>query len=104
MRVLAQQIESTINSGERQKAAQTPTYKAGQITIGIDERGPALIVAGTADLFKTVRELVKQLENLRPQARETKTMVIPIKNIPPADMKRILEQVINQNKGAQQVK
>ena len=104
MRILAQQIESTINSGERQKATQNPGYKPGQITIGTDERGPNLMVAGSPELFKTVRELVKQLESSRPQSLETKTVVIPIKNIPPADMKRILEQVINQNKGAQSAK
>ncbi len=98
VRALAEQIMQTINQGEAIKTRQNPGYRAGQVMIGIDERGPSMMVAGSPELFPTVRDLVEKLR--RPEPRTSKTMVIQTKNIPAADMKRILEQVINQNKAA----
>ncbi|HSW44231.1 MAG TPA: secretin N-terminal domain-containing protein [Phycisphaerae bacterium] len=95
---LAREIERTINMGERLKAQQQPGYRAAQLAIGVDERSPALIVAGSPELFPMVKGLVARLQEMKPSGGTT-ARVIPVRNISPQDMKRVIQQLIDQQQG-----
>jgi type II secretory pathway component GspD/PulD (secretin) len=99
-KTLADMLRNTINEGEKNRLAQSGVYRtAPQVTIGIDEQGPALIVAGSPELFKKVRELVAKLDDVRPvEGNNSATIVIQPRNLKADDMKRILNQVIQQQK------
>ena len=93
---MATEIERTVNAGERY-AAQEQGRKAGAVAIGVDERGPALIVAGTPQLFASVDKLVEQLISLNPAGMPLQPRIVPVSSgISPEDMKRVLEQFIDQ--------
>jgi type II secretory pathway component GspD/PulD (secretin) len=96
---LSKTIESTVNNGELYKQQQQKSYKAGRVSIGFDERVPALIVAGTPELFKQVESLVTELDGMKPTALP-RTIIIPVGD--PAGMKRVLDQVIQQHTGTKQ--
>jgi len=81
--------------GEQMKARQQAGYKPAQVAIGVDERVPALLVAGSPEMFDTVRKLVNTLQDMKP-TRGVSAKVIPVRNIPPQDMKRMIEQLIDQ--------
>ncbi|MBI4580349.1 MAG: hypothetical protein HY718_11645, partial [Planctomycetes bacterium] len=99
---LARDLERTINQGESYKEQQQRGYRGGRISIGVDERVPALIVSGTPELFAQVDQLVKDLDVMKP-ASVQRTIIIPAKgNVSPADMKRILDQVVEQQTGMKQ--
>lgn len=99
--VLSRQIQETVNNGELFKQQQQKTYRAGRVSIGFDERVPALIVAGTPALFKQVEMLVHELDSMKSMG-SPRTLVVPVKGLSPADMKRALDRVIEQHNGVKQ--
>ena len=96
---LARQIESTINKGESNLAKMQQGYIARQVAIGVEERVPALIVAGPPDMFDQVEQLVTTLKTMKPDGGAPAALVIPVNNIPAADIKRVLDQYIQQQRG-----
>jgi len=100
-RQLASEIEKTVNTGEQAKQRQQPGYKPGQIAIGVDERVPALMVAGTPSLFPTVKQLVDKLQEMKPTSGMSARVVRPV-NIAPQDMKKVLDQLIEQQRSGGQ--
>jgi hypothetical protein len=97
---LAREIERTINQGEQLKLRQQPGYRPAAVAIGVDERSPALIVAGSPELFPTVKNLVDKLQSFKPSGGYT-ARIIPVRNIPAQDMKRVIQQLIDQQQGRQ---
>ena len=101
VRALADEIERTVNLGERYKASKQVGYKPAQVAIGVDERVPALLVAGSPEMFDTVRKLVNTLQDMKPTGTYS-FKVIPVRSgIPPQDMKRMIQQLIDQQRGGQ---
>jgi type II secretory pathway component GspD/PulD (secretin) len=98
---LAREIERTINQGELVRARQQPGYKPAAVAVGVDERGPALIVAGSPELFPTIKSLVAKLQSFTPAGGYT-ARIIPVRNIPAQDMKRVIQQLIDQQQGGSQ--
>jgi type II secretory pathway component GspD/PulD (secretin) len=92
---LATQISRVVNDGERQKAAQLTGYKPAQVSIGYDERTPALLVSGSPELFKTVHDTIARLEEMRPSVNgpSRATQIIRVNNMNAADVKRIIDQL-----------
>jgi type II secretory pathway component GspD/PulD (secretin) len=99
---LARQIEETINQGERYKQQIQKGYRGGQVKIGYEERVPALIVAGTPELYPQVERLIADLYSKTPDFGSQRTVIVPVKAIPPSDLKRILDQVIEKQTGTKQ--
>ncbi len=97
---LAREIERTINTGERLKALQQPGYKPASVAMGVDERTPALILAGSPELFPTVKQLVEKLQGFKREGGYA-ARVVPVKNIPAQDVKRVIQQLIDQQQGQQ---
>jgi type II secretory pathway component GspD/PulD (secretin) len=95
---LAREIERTINQGEMLKARREPSYRPAQIAVGVDERTPALLIAGSPEMFPTVRHLVERLQEMRPSGNFT-ARVIPVRNVAPEDMQRVINDIINQQQG-----
>jgi len=96
---LARQIETTINRGETNLARMQKGYIARQVAIGVEERVPALIIAGPPDMFEKVEQLVAELQLMKPSGGGQTAMVIPVNNIPAQDIKRVLDQYIQQQQG-----
>ncbi len=90
---LAQEIERTINRGESYSARQRPGKRPGQVAIGVDTRAPALIVAGSPELFPAVQKLVDTLQELEPAGRMG-ARVVPVNNVPSRDMQRVLIEML----------
>jgi len=101
VRSLASEIERTINQGERLKAAKQVGYKPAQVAIGVDVHAPALLVAGSPEMFDTVQQLVDQLALMKPKGGYS-AKVIPVRSIAPKDMKRMIQQLIDQQSGGKQ--
>jgi len=99
VRQLAREIERTVNQGESFLAKSQPGYRPGQVAIGVDERAPALIVAGSRHLFDTVTKLVDELQSLRPSGAVAQPMIIRIKHGQSEEIKKALQQFINQQSG-----
>jgi len=97
---MAKMIQDTVNNGELAKQQLQKSYRAGRVSIGYDERVPALIVAGTPDLFKQVEALVNQLDGMNTNG-SPQTIIIRTKS-DPAKMKTILDQVIERHTGVKQ--
>ena len=70
------------------------------MAIGADERSPALYVTGSPELFPMVKTLVEKLQSSRPTTAYT-ARVIPVRNIPAQDMKRVIQQLLDQQQGRQ---
>jgi len=100
VKALAREIETTINQGEQIKLRQQPGYRPGAVAIGADERSPALYVTGSPELFPMVKNLVEKLQSSRPTTAYT-ARVIPVRNIPAQDMKRVIQQLLDQQQGRQ---
>ncbi len=97
---LARSIEQTINMGEQAKARQQPGYRPRSVSIGVEDRIPALMVGGSPELLPSVRQLVEQLQSLKgTTAQPQRAMVIPLTNVQGADVKRILDQLIEKQTG-----
>jgi hypothetical protein len=96
---LAQEIEKTVNAGENFLAKSQPGYRPGQVKIGVDERAPALIVAGSPHLFGNVTKLVNELQSLSPSGTVSQPMIIRVKHGQGDEIKKALEQFINQQQG-----
>jgi len=101
VRAMAREIEQTINQGERYKQSKQVGYKASLVAIGVDERVPALLVAGSPEMFDRVRKLVGTLKEMKGTDNSYSAKVIPVRNIPPQDMKRMIQQLIDQQHGGQ---
>ncbi|MBN1488389.1 MAG: hypothetical protein JXA69_00605 [Phycisphaerae bacterium] len=95
---LAAQIEQTINTGQRYMATQTGT-KPLQISIGADERTNSLLVSGSPALYPEVEKLVAQLEKMKPPGG-TGVLIVPLKNVRPDDVKRVIDQLQQQQQGS----
>jgi len=95
---LAREIERTINQGELLKSRREPSYRPAQIAVGVDERTPALMVAGSPEMFPTVRQLVSRLQEMRQEGNYT-ARLIPVRNIPADDMRRVIQDLIDQQQG-----
>ncbi|GMU23449.1 MAG: hypothetical protein AMXMBFR13_35270 [Phycisphaerae bacterium] len=95
---LAEEVENVINEGERAKARQQRGYQAGQVEIRVDPRGGAMIVGGSPSLFDTAEKMVEDLTRIRP-GRTSGAVVVPVRNLTPQDVKRILDQVIQNGNG-----
>jgi len=65
----------------------------------VEERVPALLVAGSPELFPVVKKLVSTLQELKPVGSGQRAMVIPVRNVPSQDVKRILDQFIEKQTG-----
>jgi type II secretory pathway component GspD/PulD (secretin) len=96
---LARELEKTINQGEQLKLRQQPGYRPAAVSIGVDERTPALILAGSPELFATVKELVTKLQTFRGEERPVTARIVPVKNMPAQDLKRVIQQMIEQQQG-----
>jgi len=98
---LAKEIEKTVNRGESLKARQIPGYRPAQVTIGVNERIPALIVGGSPELFDTVRETFKTFDELKgTEDTAQKALVVPIRNMPARDVQKILQSIIEKQQGS----
>jgi type II secretory pathway component GspD/PulD (secretin) len=96
---LSKTIERIVNDGERQKEQQQPGYKGGRVAIGVEPRVPALIVAGSPELFDQVEKLVQDLDGMKPNSLQ-RTVIIPTKgSVDPAVLKRVLDQVVEKQTG-----
>jgi hypothetical protein len=94
VRTLAREIAQTINEGERM-AAQAGNRKPNQVAIGVDDRAPALIVAGSPQMFDQVDRLVRELHSMGPADGQIgMPTIIRTKNIPAEDVKNIIERLM----------
>lgn len=104
VKMLATEIETRVNTGEKIKAQQLPGYRPAQVSVGADERGPALIVTGSPELFPVVRDTVTKLEDVRPVSQGAGTIVVTPRFMQASDVKRIIEQMVRAQKPGQQQK
>ncbi len=95
---LAQQIEKTINAGQQQRARENPGLTPMAITVGSDTRTNTLMVSGSPGLFPEVERLVSQLEKMKPPGG-TGVLIVPLKNVRPEDVKRVIDQMQQQRHG-----
>lgn len=96
---LARQIEQTINNGERAKRTAQQGYIPREVAIGAEPRTNALLVTGPSDMFPMVESLVTQLKDLKPPSGSMRAIAVPVKNLSPRDVERVLEQFIDQQHG-----
>jgi type II secretory pathway component GspD/PulD (secretin) len=95
---LARELENTINEGQRLKAAQTPGMRPMQVSIGSDTRTNTLLVSGSPALYPEVEKLIKTLEAIKP-ASGTGVLILPLRNVSPDDLKRVIDQMQRQRQG-----
>ena len=100
VKALAKEIERTVNSGAIYRNKGSKSTQVPQVAIGANERTPALIVGGSPELFDTVEQLIKDLQQGRVGAGQSVT-VIRVRNLEANDVKNILQQVIDQSSGKQ---
>lgn len=99
VKTFAAMIERIVNEGAASVAAQTG-IRAGRVAIGVDETLPALIVSGSPELFKSVKDTMARLDQNAPVSNaDVTTVVIPGGNgLQGAELQRLLRQFVNQNK------
>ena len=93
-------LEQTIRQGENYKRQNDRNYKPSFVSIGADTRTNSLIVSGSPSQFDKVEEIVRKLEGMKPTGPST-VRVINLKNIKSSDLKRVLDQMIeNRNQSS----
>jgi type II secretory pathway component GspD/PulD (secretin) len=98
VRDMASNIERLINEGEQNKARATPGVKPNQVSIGSDDRTNSLIVAGSPAQFGVVEQLARKLEEMGPSGPKV-IRIIPLRNIQSDEVKRLINQLIDEQKG-----
>ncbi len=92
---MAKMVEDTIRRGEDIKKQQNTSYKPSYVAIGSDFRTNCLVVAGSPSQFEEVQQLVKDLEGRKPTG-PTSIQVINLKNIKSSEVKKVLDQMIEE--------
>ncbi|MEP0842634.1 MAG: hypothetical protein HRF43_07970, partial [Phycisphaerae bacterium] len=91
---LAQEMERVVNQGEQNRVRQTPGARAGQVSIGVDPQGRALLVSGSPELFEMVEQMVQGVAAARTGGEGDRIPIfIPTgPNTDPQMLKRVIEQ------------
>jgi type II secretory pathway component GspD/PulD (secretin) len=79
-RVLTQMLDTLTQSKTRTGRVATEP----PVTVAVDDRSNSLIISGTADSFKLVDKLLKQLDSTQPTERLMH--VIPVKSMPASEL------------------
>ncbi len=97
---LSRTIEDVIRQGEEFNARANRNYKPRLVSVGYDARTSTLLVSGSKSQFDQVEELVHKLESIQPAGKQN-IRVINFKNIRSADVKKVLDQMLEDRSQSQ---
>ncbi|MCG3178793.1 MAG: hypothetical protein BIFFINMI_01123 [Phycisphaerae bacterium] len=78
--------------------------KAARVAIGADSGTNSIVLAGPADQFPAIEQLIEKLDTIPPGGGDLKVYVVPLKNTSPDDMKKLLDEMIKGQSGAKGAK
>ncbi|MCP4250294.1 MAG: hypothetical protein GY778_24895, partial [bacterium] len=89
--LLEEQAQNQRSSGGRRRSSPVQ-----RVFVRADVRTNSLILSGPQSKFDEVEALVEELANIGPRGG-TVSMVIPIKNADPAEIKQLIDQVVSES-------
>jgi hypothetical protein len=89
---IAEMINQSYNEGEQHKASVQEGYKPKQVTVIGDPIRNVLLVSGAPGAFEEVQQIAEALQG--PPVDNYDRVIIPIHDIAPDDLERLLNQVL----------